>query len=196
MENDMNTHIARAVALLAALGAGALLAAGASPAGAQTLPPRPTAQPTATPTATSEATTAPAPSEAAAPGRITGTVINRATGAPATGVAVRVGDATVATDANGNYDHNGLSSGSYMVELVLAIAPGDPVPTAVTIELAAGATVVQHLTFGRVSTAAPDPTLTPSQLPATGAEQGTLLTALLGALALLAAGVGLRRIRQ
>src|SRR5215216_7570480 len=52
-------------------------------------------------------------------GRITGTVIDLETGAPAPEIAVSVGDTQVTSDPNGNYDRNGLPPGNYSVALVL-----------------------------------------------------------------------------
>ena len=197
----MQTQFACAIGMLAALGAGVMLAAGALPAGAQTLPPRPTVEPTAMPTGTPSATptaATPAPSDSAASGRITGTVINLATGTPASSIAVQVGDGIVFTDANGNYDRSGLAPGNYVVVLALPPASGEPARSPLTINLTAGATVVQHLTFGQAPTLVlgPTPVPLPIELPATGGEQGTWFAALLAAVALLVAGAGLRRMRR
>ena len=82
---------------------------------AQDLPPRPTIPPTAT-SARSTATSMPSTStpikkkrkhkkHKATPiptGRITGTVIDLTTGAPAPGIKVTVGEVIVISDANGN----------------------------------------------------------------------------------------------
>ncbi len=130
---------------------------------AQEPPPRPTLVPP-TPTPEPGHTDSPRPTPIAL-GRITGTVIDLTTGAPVSGVRVVVGDTTVTSDSNGNYDRNGLPAGSYQVALVLAEGQGTPAQDTITITLAAGATVVQHLAFR--SPAAPLPTLTPTR-PAGG----------------------------
>jgi hypothetical protein len=75
---------------------------------------------------------------APATGRLTGTVIDSATGAPVPGATVQIGNETVTADANGNYDH-WLAAGSYNV----TAAPGAE-PLVVTV--VAGGTTVQHLT--------------------------------------------------
>lgn len=162
----------------------ALQIAIASPARAQT-PPRPTIEPTVTPTPTSTptinptATTVPTapprddepdPTDTPA-GRIIGTVIDLTTNAPAPGITVAIGEATVTTDANGNYQSAELSAGSYRVALVLTAAQGTPAQDPITIELAAGQTVVQHLAFrspvAATVTATPTaaPTSTPTSVP-------------------------------
>lgn len=152
--------------------AGLLLSLPARPALAQEPPPRPTLTPVP-PTATAlppTATAAPEPEPdrpeptAVPPGRITGTVIDQTTGAPAPGIAVQVGDTTVTSDGNGNYDRPGLPPGDYEVALRLAPGQGTPAQGPLTVRLAAGETVVQHLFFrspaAATATAAP-PTATP-----------------------------------
>jgi len=52
--------------------------------------------------------------------RIAGTVIDTRTGVPTAGITVQVGDTMVKTDANGNYDLNGLVAGTYTIALVLS----------------------------------------------------------------------------
>jgi hypothetical protein len=163
-----------------------------STAHAQTQPPpRPTLTPVATPKPSNNNH-----SSAPATGRITGTVIDLTTGAPAPGVAVKVGDTTVTTDANGNYDRSGLSAGSYPVALALADGQGVPAQGPIVVNLAADATVVQHLSFRSPQPAAPTPTAAPpaapTQLPKTGgpAEGGWLAAA--AGLLMLACGAGLR----
>lgn len=131
---------------------------------------------------------------AAAPGRITGTVIDLTTGAPAPGIAVIVGDLVVTTDANGNYDRSNLPPGSYSVALALAGGQGTPEQGQLTIVLAAGATVVQHLAFRSPPLAAPSPTdvVMPASLPQTGAPvSGSGLVIAFG-IGLIALGLGLR----
>ena len=159
-------------------------------------PPRPTltpAPPTAIPHHTDKSDSTPVPT-----GRITGTVIDLTTGAPAPGIAVKVGEVTVQTDANGNYDRAGLAPGSYPVALELAAGQGVADQGAITVELAAGATVVQHLAFRSpvpVTPTAPTASAPPAQLGVTGdATSGgwESLSFVLG-LAMLAFGAGLRR---
>lgn len=158
----------------------ALQIAVAQPARAQS-PPRPTVEPTATPTITPTVTTTPTaapvddkPDPTAVPaGRIIGTVIDLTTNAPAPGITVAIGDATVTTDANGNYQSAELPAGSYRVALVLTAAQGTPAQEPILIELAAGQTVVQHLAFrspvAATATALPTATATaaPTTLPPT-----------------------------
>lgn len=156
----------------------ALQIAVAQPALAQT-PPRPTIEPTVTPTVTPTitptATTVPTPPPtddepdptATPAGWIIGTVIDLTTGAPAPGITVAIGDATVTTDANGNYQSMELSAGSYRVALVLTATQGTPAQEPITVELAAGQTVVQHLAFRSpvAATVAPTVTATPTAAP-------------------------------
>jgi LPXTG-motif cell wall-anchored protein len=190
---------------LAGAPAALALTATASP----TLPDRPTLTPVA-PTATAEPA---APTEErrqpAAPGRITGTVIDLTTGAPAPGVPVAVGDDVVLSDGNGNYDRSGLAAESYVVELRLPAGRGEPAQGPITVALRAGETVVQHLAFRGPQPAAatpaapaatpeapaptagpvPTPAPTPATLPRTGgAEPQAAL--LLAGLALILAGAG------
>lgn len=178
------------VALLATVAGWAALAT-PDMAGAQPLPPRPTPRPTAVPRSDGGS------AEPAPLGRITGTVIETTSGAPAPGVAVKVGDEVVTTDANGNYDRNGLPAGDYIVELALGADQGTPAQRAITVALGEGQTVVQHLSFSRPAavTAAPTaaPTATPvipSRLPTTGAAAAdpTPWAALAAATLLLGAG--------
>jgi hypothetical protein len=172
--------------LIAGLSCLAVLAS-AGTAHAQTLPPRPTPRPTAAPRSDG------GHSGSSATSRITGTVIETTSGAPAPGIAVKVGDATVVTDANGNYDRNGLAAGDYVVALVLGAEQGTPAQGPLTIALGEGQTVVQHLAFSRppaatvAPTAAPTATpVVPSRLPTTGGTDGNLtLWALLAAVAVL-----------
>jgi hypothetical protein len=180
------------------------LRAATTPAYAQ--PPRPTIQPTATPTAPPAPTSTPKPKgdsdddEPALPGRITGTVIDLTTGAPAPGIAVLIGDIRVVSDASGNYDRNGLSAGSYTVALALANGQGTPAQGPIVVALGAGATVVQHLSFSSPlpATAMPAaPTATPAAvppgLPRTGDGSGGGSAALLWAALALAGGALLLR---
>lgn len=169
------------------------------------------APPTSTPAGVPQPTTRPR-DPTPAPGRITGTVIDLTTGAPVPGVAVRVGDTVVQSDANGNYDRNGLPAGDYPVQLLPTAAQGEPAQGEIVVALPAGATVVQHLALrspvvapaggapgATPASAAPaeaapvGPAPIPAELPRTGgvSGQGWLLIALGGAL--LGLGVRLRR---
>jgi hypothetical protein len=80
-------------------------------------------------------------------GRITGTVINQSTGAPAPGVTVRVGSVYVVTDANGNYEVTGLPAGTYEVELILTPEQGLPAQPILFVTVPENGTVVQDLFF-------------------------------------------------
>lgn len=154
-------------------------------------PPRPTLTPAPTPKPSSGSH-----SSDEATGRITGTVIDLTTGAPAPGVAVTVGDTSVTTDANGNYDRSGLAAGDYQVALALTAAQGTAAQGPIAVALAAGATVIQHLSFRSppppALTPAPAPAVTPAALPTTGGPaDGAWLMLTLG-LMLIAGGVALR----
>lgn len=151
---------------------------------AQSLPERPTLTPIPQPREEDDKST-PAPS-----GRITGTVIDATTGAPAPGIPVQVGDVTVTTDANGNYDRSGLPAGSYTVMLALPAERGQSEQGPVTIALSAGATVVQHLRFRSPIASIAEPT--PIALPETGGADPRIWLLALGSGMLLAAGA-LRR---
>ncbi|MEI6179875.1 MAG: carboxypeptidase-like regulatory domain-containing protein [Chloroflexales bacterium] len=176
---------------------------------AQTMPPRPTLATTATSapaTATPEpAYHAPRPTPVPPPGRITGTVIDQRTGAPTPGVTVTVGTHTLLTDSNGNYDVNGLVPGRYVVTLILTAAQGTAAQGPVTVTVAAGQTVVQHLFFFSPApaeptvsapTTAPTPSATPvvpATLPVTGGHGATNWPWLLLGTVLVGAGLALRR---
>lgn len=139
------------------------------------------------------------------PGRITGTVIDLTTGAPTPDIAVRVGDVTVLSDANGNYDAPGLAPGSYAIQLELAGDQGEPAQGPLVVMLDAGATIVQHLAFRSQPQAtstpetSPTPTVAPvpPELPNTGSPADPLSLAALVALAYVAliAGAMLQRSR-
>lgn len=162
------------------------LLAGSGVASAQGLPPRP--QPTTDASDDGD-------DDQPAPGRITGTVIDLTTGAPRPSVQVSIGDRVVVSDSNGNYDLNGLAPGDYRVALVLDVAQGVAAQEPLTLQLAEGATVVQHLAFRSppapvVDVPAPE---APAVLPPTGgAESPDVVYALLG-LALMGAGALARR---
>jgi len=132
-------------------------------------------------------------------GRITGTVIDLTSRAPAPGVAVSVGDIAVTTDAHGNYDRNGLQPGSYVVALVLMEGQGVPVQEPITVELAPGATVVQHLAFRSQPRATPTSTTVamqapdrPVALPATGGLRNDQWVWVLIGIALIIGGARVR----
>jgi hypothetical protein len=169
---------------------GPALASAAAPA----QPPRPTLTPQSPPpTATPERPDQTEPTTTSG-GRITGTVIDLTTGAPAPGIAVVVGDVTVISDANGNYDRSGLAAGSYVVALKLNPGQGTAAQDAITVELGDGATVVQHLSF-RSAPPAPAPTSVssaPGQLPTTGGQGDDRWLALLLGVGLLWLGVLVR----
>jgi LPXTG-motif cell wall-anchored protein len=166
-----------------------LLAMPSSPALAQSLPERPTLTPTAAPREDEEA-------KPVALGRITGTVIDSRTGYPTAGMRVQVGDLVVVSDANGNYDRNGLLPGSYMVSLQVSADQGIAEQGTLSISLAEGATVVQHLAFRSPVPAEPvvvqEPT--PVALPATGGNDAGGLLLVLGISMLMASAVIRRRV--
>jgi hypothetical protein len=166
---------------------------------AQPLPPRP-------PTAVPQPTRAPQSdndhSTSEARGRITGTVIDLATGAPAPGITVVVGDASVQTDQNGNYDRQGLAPGAYQIHLDLQANQGTPEQAPLQIELTADATVVQHLTFRSQAAAAPVPAAVPAALaqpaalPVTAGAERDLAWLWVVALMLVASGLRLARVSK
>jgi hypothetical protein len=160
-----------------------------------TLTPAPSATPVGLPTRT------PSPrddDEQPAPtGRITGTVIDLTTGAPAPGIAVLVGDATTTSDANGNYDRAGLAPGRYVVALALRAEQGTPAQEPIAIDLGAGATIVQHLSFHSplpAPAATPTAATPPTTLPVTsGAGDLAWPLIVLGLALLLGGGAALVR---
>ncbi len=174
---------------------------------AQPMPPRPTLATTAIATATPEpAYHAPRPTPVPPPGRITGTVIDQRTGMPTPGVMVSVGTHELLTDSNGNYDVNGLVPGRYVVTLMPTVAQGTAAQGPVTVTVAAGQTVVQHLFFfspapvqptvNAPTTVPPTPSATPvvpATLPVTGGHGATNWPWLLLGTVLVGAGLALRR---
>ena len=80
------------------------------------------------------------------PGRLTGTIIDLRTGAPAPNVAVVIGDQTIYSDSNGNYDI-WLTSGYYDVTLKPTAAQGESIQPLQRIAVGPGDTVVVHLFF-------------------------------------------------
>jgi hypothetical protein len=121
-------------------------------------------------------------------GRITGTVIDLTSGAPAPGIIVIVGDITLTTDSNGNYDRSGLPPGAYTVALSLASGQGTPAQTPVTVDLAPGATVIQHLAFRSLSTVVQAPK-EPATLPTTGEPEGMWWLLVILGIGLIGSGV-------
>jgi len=103
-------------------------------------------------------------------GRITGTVIDQSTGAPAPDVEVSVGGVIVRTDANGNYERTRLRPGTYKVKLWLSPDEGTPLQEPQMVVLVGQtANVVVHLFFTPAGAPAPTPTAAPvdaSELPA------------------------------
>ncbi len=79
-------------------------------------------------------------------GRVTGTIIDLRTSAPAPGIAVQIGDAVVYSDTNGNYDR-WVESGFYSVTLQLTADQGAPGQPPLAIAVGPGDTVVAHLFF-------------------------------------------------
>lgn len=180
---------------------------------AQTEPPvRPTLTPRPTNVPPTTATPQPVPNDQATPlpARITGTVIDQRTGAPVAGIAVQVGDGVVQSDANGNYNRDGLAPGDYSVSLRIDPSQGTPAQGPIVVRLLDGQVVVQHLAFTSpvptVATATivttapalpvaiPGPAM-PSTLPATGTGYSDVSIALLViAGVVFVAGLGLRRV--
>ncbi|GAB4212588.1 MAG: hypothetical protein OHK0022_48630 [Roseiflexaceae bacterium] len=166
-------------ALIVTLAIGSIPAQ-AEPTGLQVMPsPRPTLPPVndSEPTAEPEA------------GRITGTVIEQTSGAPAAGINVSVGDVIVSSDANGNYDR-WVSPGVYTVTLSLRPDQGEALQGPKRVEVVSAGRTVQHLAFrafqatavptsapGATAAPAPTPTMTmPTRLPRTaGGDLGNVL---------------------
>ncbi|MCX7789653.1 MAG: hypothetical protein N2378_03355 [Chloroflexaceae bacterium] len=87
-------------------------------------------------------------------GRVTGTIIDLRTGAPAPGKLVVIGDSTVVSDANGNYDR-WVVSGSYNLNLRLRDGEGQVAQPPQEIVVGNGDTVVVHLFFTSEAPVAP-----------------------------------------
>ena len=137
---------------------------------AQQVPPRPTLEPTATAQPTATPWPKPSAREDTTPryGRVTGTVIDRRTGAPAANVRVMVGSDAVMSDANGNYDHWAVT-GTYAVVLDISESQGIPAQAAQQVAISAEGTTVQHLFFSSRAPTAEAPalaTVLPSTTPA------------------------------
>jgi hypothetical protein len=111
---------------------------------------------------------------ASLPGRITGTVIDRRTGAPASGIRVSVGEELLATDGNGNYDVY-LPAGNYVVSLVLSAGQGTPAQGPQEVGLAAEEVEVVHLFFN--SPVAAVPTTPPTVAPVATTAPSPVATA-------------------
>lgn len=125
--------------------------------------PRPTINPT--PMLETPVTEGPAEGET---GRITGTIIDLSTGAPARGVTVEIGGVTVVSDANGNYD-TWLLAGSYTVALKLAQDQGIPAQGPQSVQIAPGGTTVLHLSYRSRPAANSAPLAAPVSAPAAAA---------------------------
>ncbi|OAN48635.1 hypothetical protein A6A03_07625 [Chloroflexus islandicus] len=105
-------------------------------------------------------------------GRVTGTIIDLRTNAPAAQIAVKISDAVVYSDQNGNYDR-WVESGFYTLALQLTDEQGSPAQAPLTIAVGPGDTVVAHLFFtspGQAEPAAPAftieaPTAVPTAVP-------------------------------
>ena len=121
------------------------------------VPPPPTA--TANPSVPVELPTTPPPPPTATPmpGRVTGTVIDLTTGAPAPMMRVQIGDVLTYTDSNGNYDVR-LKTGVYRAELILVANQGTSGQPAQEIEVGPGDTVILHLFFYSPESVAAPPT--------------------------------------
>ncbi|NTV61944.1 MAG: carboxypeptidase-like regulatory domain-containing protein [Oscillochloris sp.] len=130
-----------------------------SPRGVAAQAPEPSPRPALVPTSSvSQDDTRPTE---VVPGRVTGTVIDLRTGAPVAGIAVVVGNQTIYSDANGNYDI-WLTSGYYQLDLALSATQGSAGQSAQAIAVGPGDTVLVHLFF---TSPAPTATVTPVVLP-------------------------------
>jgi hypothetical protein len=87
-------------------------------------------------------------------GRITGTIIDLTTGAPAPGIKVNIGGTVVSSDANGNYDL-WVAAGPYSVALVLDASQGEAGQGQQMVDVATDATVIVHLSFSSPPPATP-----------------------------------------
>jgi hypothetical protein len=102
---------------------------------------QPSPRPTLPPPVLVPATPTPLPM-----GRVTGTIIDLRTNAPAAGIAVQIGEALVYSDGNGNYDR-WVESGYYRLALNLNPDQGSPAQPPLEIAVGPGDTVVVHLFF-------------------------------------------------
>jgi len=129
-------------ALMVTFGLSALPAQGAEPAPLAHPLLAPSPRPTLGPPSRQRGGGQSAPAE----GRITGTIIDLTTGAPVPGVQVKIGDAIVLSDANGNYDLWVLP-GPYTVALALSPQQGIPDQEQQIVDVVANQTTVLHLNF-------------------------------------------------
>lgn len=134
---------------------------------AQELPPRPTLTPQPTHRSNTHKERKHHDTSRAPTGRITGTVIDLTTSAPAPGITVAVGDVVVTTDADGNYNRTDVPSGSYVVALLLNEKQGVSSQEPITVDVAPGATVFQHLNFRSQLFTSASPTAAIMPLPST-----------------------------
>jgi hypothetical protein len=97
-------------------------------------------------------------------GHITGTVIDQLTNAPIPNATVRVGDQTIAADANGNYDL-WILAGTYMVGFV---GPNGTLTQALSVDIPANTLVTRHLigtaAVPALPVAPPAPTSAPTEV--------------------------------
>jgi hypothetical protein len=105
-------------------------------------------------------------------GRITGTIIDLRTGAPAANILVVVGDSLVISDSYGNYDRR-VPSGYHTVALQLRQGEGEPTQGAQEIAVGPGDSVTVHLFF-----TSPEPLSAAPEAPA-ASEQPVAPTAAL-----------------
>jgi len=165
------SSIAASAALALSFALAAPSANGAAPSAPMLQPsPRPTLMPTATALPTATPWPSANPAEAPQYGHITGTVIDARTGAPTSGMQVKVGDDIVISDVSGNYDH-WMLVGSYTVSLLMADAQDIPEVAAATVAVTSSGTTVQHLSFrspapAPVAQATAAPTAEPIAAPA------------------------------
>ncbi|WP_322512781.1 hypothetical protein [Chloroflexus sp.] len=151
MQRRMISYSMMVCGVLAMVIGFALLPLPASSTAAPALQPSP--RPTIPPV-----TVLPASSPTSVPmGRVTGTIIDLRTHAPTANIAVKIGDAVVYSDANGNYDR-WVESGFYTLELQLSSDQGSPAQAPLTIAVGPGDTVIAHLFF--TSTAPSEPAFT------------------------------------
>lgn len=152
MRRQMSSFALMVCGIIALVGGFTMLPAPVSVAAQAVQPsPRPTLQPTAELRQNDRKPTA------VVPGRLTGTIIDLRTHAPVSGVAVQVGEQTVYSDANGNYDI-WLTSGYYQVGLELASDQGVAGQPTQSVAVGPGDTVIVHLFF-----TSPAPTEQPTQ---------------------------------
>lgn len=102
---------------------------------------QPSPRPTLPPPVLVPATPTPLPM-----GRVTGTIIDLRTNAPASDIAVQIGESVVYSDSNGNYDR-WVESGYYRLTLNLNPDQGSPAQPPLEIAVGPGDTVVAHLFF-------------------------------------------------